>query len=67
MDGFLTRGLTVHRLAIIGVGLFSVAGFVVAASAADLPARTYTKAPPPPVVAAYNWFGIYVGANGGVA
>jgi hypothetical protein len=27
-----------------------------AANAADLPARTYTEAPPP-VVAAYNWTG----------
>jgi outer membrane immunogenic protein len=37
----------------------------VAASAADLPARTYTKAAPMPVVAAYDWSGFYVGVNGG--
>jgi outer membrane immunogenic protein len=35
------------------------------ASAADLPARTYTKAPPPIVEAAYNWSGFYAGINGG--
>jgi outer membrane immunogenic protein len=35
-----------------------------AASAADLAARPYTKAPPP-MVSLYNWTGFYVGANGG--
>jgi outer membrane immunogenic protein len=37
----------------------------VSAAAADLPARTYTKAPvmvAPPV---YDWSGFYIGANGG--
>ena len=33
------------------------------ASAADLAARPYTKAPP--MMAAYDWSGFYVGANGG--
>lgn len=41
--------------------------FTGAASAADLAARPYTKAPPPPVVAVYNWTGFYVGVNGGGA
>jgi outer membrane immunogenic protein len=36
------------------------------ASAADLPARTYTKAPPM-VQAAYDWSGFYTGINGGGA
>jgi outer membrane immunogenic protein len=48
--------LAVAISAMIGIG---------AASAADLPARTYTKAPvvvPPPL---YNWTGFYIGANGG--
>ena len=36
-----------------------------AASAADLPARPYAKAPPAAVVAAYNWSGFYLGAMGG--
>jgi outer membrane immunogenic protein len=34
-----------------------------AASAADLPARTYTKAPA--MEPAYNWAGFYIGVNGG--
>jgi len=36
------------------------------AFAADLPARPYTKAPPV-VVAAFDWSGFYIGANGGGA
>jgi len=39
--------------------------FIGAASAADLPARTYTKAPPPVPVAVYNWTGFYIGADVG--
>jgi outer membrane immunogenic protein len=35
------------------------------AVAADLPARTYTKAPAPVVAALYDWSGFYIGANGG--
>ena len=31
------------------------------ASAADLAARPYTKAPPPMIVAIYDWSGFYVG------
>lgn len=38
--------------------------FAGAASAADLPARTYTKAPPAPI-AVYNWTGFYIGGNAG--
>jgi outer membrane immunogenic protein len=49
------------QLLLAGVAL-SVA---TAASAADLPARPYAKAPPAAVVAAYNWSGFYVGAMGG--
>src|SRR5258708_38781805 len=33
------------------------------ASAADIAARPYTKAPPP--VPIYNWSGFYIGGNGG--
>ena len=54
-----------RRFAIIGVGLVSVAGFAGAASAADLPARVYTKAPV--VAPIYNWGGFYIGLNGGGA
>jgi outer membrane immunogenic protein len=35
------------------------------ASAADLPARTYTKAPSLVVSPLYNWSGFYIGINGG--
>lgn len=35
------------------------------ASAADLAARPYTKAPPAMVAAYYDWSGFYVGLNGG--
>lgn len=35
-----------------------------AASAADLAARPYTKAPPPIVSAVYDWTGFYIGING---
>jgi outer membrane immunogenic protein len=38
----------------------------ISASAADLPARPYTKAPSL-AVTAYDWSGFYVGANGGGA
>src|SRR3984893_11252398 len=34
------------------------------ASAADLAARPYTKAPPV-IAAVYDWSGFYIGANGG--
>jgi outer membrane immunogenic protein len=40
-------------------------GMAAPASAADLAARPYTKAPPAPVVAIYDWTGFYIGANGG--
>jgi outer membrane immunogenic protein len=42
--------------AIVGIG---------AASAADLPARTYTKAPAPVIKPVYNWTGFYFGGNVG--
>jgi outer membrane immunogenic protein len=47
-------------------GLLSIAVFSGVASAADLPARSYTKAP---VMAApvYDWAGFYIGLNGGGA
>ena len=41
------------------VSLFATSTF-----AADLPAKVYTKAPPPPVVV-YNWTGFYIGGNVG--
>jgi outer membrane immunogenic protein len=52
-----------RRLGMIAAGLVSLAGFATAASAADLPARTYTKAPP--IAPVYNWGGFYLGLNAG--
>src|SRR5882757_5098504 len=46
------------------VGLLAL-GMAAPASAADLAARPYTKAPPAPVVAIYDWSGFYIGADGG--
>lgn len=39
-------------------------GMATSASAADLAARTYTKAPPM-IAAMYDWSGFYIGANAG--
>jgi len=40
-------------------------GMATPASAADLAARPYTKAPPPMIAPIYDWTGFYIGANGG--
>src|SRR2546429_9277681 len=45
------------------VGLVALS-FAAPASAADLAARPYTKAPPM-IAAAYDWSGFYLGVNGG--
>jgi outer membrane immunogenic protein len=49
------------KFALVLTGLLAS---TVMASAADLAARPYTKAPPP-VAAVYNWTGFYIGVNGG--
>jgi outer membrane immunogenic protein len=49
------------KLLLGAVGLIAMA---TSASAADLAARPYTKAPPV-VAAIYDWSGFYIGANGG--
>src|SRR3981081_1528455 len=46
------------------VGLAAL-GMAAPASAADLAARPYTKAPPPMMAALYDWSGFYLGVNGG--
>jgi outer membrane immunogenic protein len=47
------------------IGIAAVASLLTtSALAADLPAKVYTKAPPPPVVV-YNWTGFYIGGNVG--
>jgi len=40
-------------------------GIAAPASAADLAARPYAKAPPPMIAAIYDWSGFYIGINGG--
>jgi outer membrane immunogenic protein len=54
-----------HSKLIAAAIAFSAIASVSTASAADLPARTYSKAPTPPPVAVYDWTGFYVGVNGG--
>jgi len=49
-----------RKILLGAVGLVAMA---TSASAADLAARPYTKAPP--MVAMYDWSGFYIGANGG--
>ncbi|MGE9009945.1 outer membrane protein [Leptospira interrogans] len=46
------------------VGLLAL-GMGAPATAADLAARPYTKAPPPMVAPIYDWTGFYIGGNGG--
>ena len=50
----LVFAATVAVSATLGIG---------AASAADMPVKAYTKAPP--MVAMYDWSGFYIGLNGG--
>lgn len=51
------------RMLLGAVALLAL-GAVAPAVAADLPARTYTKAPEM-IPVAYDWSGVYVGVNGG--
>jgi outer membrane immunogenic protein len=58
-----------HRIALIGAGLLSIAGLAGAASAADLPARSPAAIPAaiPPDPVQFSWSGCYVGGHvGGV-
>src|SRR2546421_9937925 len=52
-----------NRFLLATVGLMGL-GITVPASAADLAAHPYTKAPPPMMAALYDWSGLYIGANG---
>jgi outer membrane immunogenic protein len=56
--GTIMKKFLLGSIAVIALGL------AVPASAADLAARPYTKAPPI-VVAMYDWSGFYLGLNGG--
>jgi outer membrane immunogenic protein len=61
-----TDGEIVMKKFLLGtVGLVALLGVAAPASAADLAARPYTKAPPPVVAPIYDWTGFYIGANGG--
>lgn len=53
-----------RRLLAVGAGLFAIFATASAASAADLAARPYTKAPAIAAVV-YDWSGFYVGLNAG--
>jgi outer membrane immunogenic protein len=46
-------------------GLVAALSLSAPASAADLAARPYTKAPPAMIAAIYDWSGFYIGLNGG--
>jgi outer membrane immunogenic protein len=52
------------KILVAAVGLAAF-GMAAPASAADLAAKPYVKAPPAPVVAIYDWTGFYIGGNGG--
>jgi len=47
------------------LGVVGLVAMATSASAADLAARPYTKAPPPMMAAIYDWSGFYIGINGG--
>src|SRR6202051_1846907 len=55
---------TMKKFLLATVGLAAL-GMAAPASAADLAARPYTKAPPPMVAAIYDWTGFYIGLHGG--
>src|SRR3981081_3157694 len=54
--------ISMKKLALSAICLIAIG---TSASAADLAARPYTKAPPPMIAAIYDWSGFYIGANGG--
>ena len=49
------------------IGAVGLVAMATSATAADLAARPYTKAPPPMISPMYDWSGFYIGANGGWA
>lgn len=55
------KKILLGTVALIALGMSS------SAFAADLGARVYTKAPPPPPAPIYNWTGFYIGAHIGGA
>jgi outer membrane immunogenic protein len=63
--GVRVEKISMKKVLLSFVGLVALAAAAAPASAADLPARPYTKAPPPVVAPIYNWGGFYIGANAG--
>src|ERR1700760_729008 len=53
-----------NRILLGAAALVAAMGVAAPASAADLAARPYTKAPPM-IAAVYDWSGFYIGINGG--
>jgi len=58
-----TKGFSMRKLILLGLGTFAAMMFGGAAQAADMP----VKAPPPPAPVMYNWTGFYIGAHIGGA
>ncbi len=52
---------------LLGTVALAALGMSSSAFAADLGARVYTKAPPPPPAPIYNWTGFYIGGHVGAA
>src|ERR1700726_2325305 len=61
---FEHRNSKMKRLSFITAGVIAL-GAAAPVAAADLPARTYTKAPAMVAPAYYDWSGFYLGINGG--
>src|SRR3569833_1551005 len=59
-----TKGSSMKSIFLGAVSVIAL-GMSVPASAADLAARPYTKAPPMVAAAVYDWSGFYIGGNGG--
>src|SRR5450432_2787967 len=61
-ESFIRReGMAMKRM-LIGSAVAASMLVATSAFAADLPAKVYTKAPPP-IVAVYDWTGFYIGGN----
>jgi outer membrane immunogenic protein len=59
------RGINMKKI-LLGTVALTVLGLAAPASAADLAAHPYVKAPAPaPIAAIYDWTGFYIGINGG--
>jgi outer membrane immunogenic protein len=56
--------LAMNKILFGAIGAVAL-GLSAPASAADLAARPYVKAPPAPVQTIYDWSGFYIGINGG--